>query len=732
MHVLVTGGGGYLGCHLVPLLMARGHAVRLFDRFCFGEEAISSFASSGTCEVIRGDIRRLQEHAGLLEGIDAVVHLASLSNDPSCDLDPDMAVDVNADSTRELASHAVQKGVRRFILGSSCNVYGRGVFEILDEESPANPVSTFGETKLAAERAVLAMKGAFFQPVVARVATMYGWSPRMRFDLAVNQMVATALRNKFVRVFGGGNQWRPFIHVEDAARAFAALLDAADEQVSGQVFNVGDDDANYRVIDLANLVAREIGNATVETLKEDEDLRSYRVQFSKLRSSLGFTCSANVLDGIHEVADRLRKTDIDPFAPLYFNVHRMKQLRATPVDEGGEPIAAHFVALAKPCLGKEEEDAVLAAMRSGWLTSGPHIKAFEEAFAEHVAAPSSAGGIGPFAVAVSSCTAALHLCLEHLGVKPGDEVITSPLTWASTGNTILHMGAKVVFADICRDTLNIDPASIERAITERTRVIMPVHLAGQSCELDSIYAIANRHGIPVVEDAAHAMGTAYRGVPIGSYGDYACFSFYAIKPITTMEGGAITVRDKGTADRLRFLAANGMMSTAWDRYGRSAVASPAEVVSPGFKYAMGNVSAAMGVEQLKKAAAFKAARKRLAHMYQAVLSNIDEITLPRVIEHCDHSWHLFIIRLNLAKLKKTRDEIAAALRRENVGTGVHFFGLHLHRYYRETLGMKPGDLPEATAASYEILTLPLHPQITDKNVREVVDALKKVLTHARK
>lgn len=724
MRVLVTGGGGYLGCWLVRGLIDRGHTVRVFDRFCFGDQPAAQFATLPNCEVVRGDIRRLQESPGLLEGVDAIAHLAGLTNDPSCDLDLDMTADVNVESTRELANKAVQSGVRRFLLASSCSVYGKGVFDFLDEQSRPNPVSAFASSKLEAERAILQMKNGSFEPVVARNATLFGCSPRMRFDVAINHMVATAVQTGSIKVLGNGNQWRPFLHVRDAARAYVTLLEAPAEAVQGEIFNVGSDDANTRIIDLAKLIAGRLGGVGIEVPKDDDDLRNYRVKFDKFCDTFSFRRQWSIDEGIAEVRDFLRQEAIDPFREVYFNVHRMKQLLATPVDEGGEPIAARFISIAKPCLGPEEEQAVVEAIRSGWLTSGPHIQAFEEAFGQTVSASNT--------VAVSSCTAALHLCLAHLGVGPGDEVLTSPITWASTGNTILRMGARVTFADIRPDTLNINPDALENAITPRTKVIMPVHLAGQPCELDAVYAIANRHGIPVVEDAAHALGAAYKDIRIGSYGDLACFSFYAIKNITTMEGGTVTAKDPDAARHLRLLAANGMTATAWERYGRSAVASPAEVVEPGFKYLMSNVSAAMGIEQLKKFPSFKSSRRRLAQMYMSVLSDIEEISLPRIIPEAEHAWHLFIIRLDLGKLSKSRDEIVAALRRENIGTSVNFYGLHLHRYYRETLGIRPEDFPEATAASNEVLSLPLHPQMADKNVHEVVEALKKVLAHARR
>jgi dTDP-4-amino-4,6-dideoxygalactose transaminase/nucleoside-diphosphate-sugar epimerase len=706
------------------LLLGKGHTVRLFDRFCFGEDPLQAFPKSDKLEIVRGDIRRLQDPPDLFDGVDAVVHLASLSNDPSSDIDPEMAIDINLESTKELAALSIQHGVRRFVYASSCSVYGKGVFELLDEQSPTNPITTFGRTKRDAEVAVLATKSDSFEPVVARAAALFGCSPRMRFDMAVNQMVAAAARLGKITVHGGGGQWRPFVHVQDAARALMLFVEAPARQVSGELFNVGSDICNFRVVDLANRIAKFFPGVQIEIPREDDDQRSCRVHFGKVRDRLRFKCEWTLEDGVRELIEELKNPDLNPFADIYFNVRRMKELRATPVDEGGEPIAPRFIPLARPSLGPEEETAIVATLRSGWLTTGAKVQAFEKALAETVAATDT--------VAVSSCTAALHLCLVHAGVKAKDEVITTPLNWASSGNTIVNMGAKPVFADITPGTLNIDPEAIERAITKRTKAIMPVHHAGQPCDLEAVYAIARKHKIPVIEDAAHALGATYKGKAIGQAGDYTCFSFYPIKNITTIDGGAIATGDPEKAAALRTLANNGMSDIAWHRYGRSAAPAQPEVITPGFKYRMHDVSAAMGIEQLKKFESFIAARRRLARMYTSVLSEVDEISLPLVNEDVEHAWHLFIVRLNLDKLTMNRDEIAQALRRENVGTGVHFVGLHLHQYYRETFGYKPEDFPNATAASHEILSLPLFPTMSDKNVTEVIEALKKVLSHARK
>lgn len=724
MRVLVTGGAGYLGCRLIPRLLDRGWDVRVLDRGCYGVAGLEALADHPGCTLISGDIRRLQELPGLFDGVDAVVHLAGLVNDPSCDLEPDLAWDVNVESTLELARRALEAGAGRFVFASSCAVYGQGVFAWLDEASPANPVSTFARTKLEAENGLLKLASDHFTPVVARAATLFGVSGRMRFDLAINQMVATAIRRGCIDVRGGGGQWRPFLHVDDAARGYEALLAAPADAVTGEVFNLGSNTLNLQVLPLAEQVARAIPGTAVSVATDDDDRRTFRVNFEKIAGRLNFNPERDLEDGIAELARHVRAMGDDPFSEPYFNAQRVLRLRNTPVSDGGDPAAARFVPLSRPSLGEEEEQAVVETLRSGWLTSGHQIQAFESAFSSTVGARHT--------VAVTSCTAAIHLSLVDLGLQPGDEVISPPITWASTGNTILHMGARIVFADVDEETLNLAPAAVEAAITERTRAIIPVHLAGHPCDMDALHAISRRHGIPLVEDAAHALGASYGDAPVGSRGPYTCFSFYSIKNITTIEGGMVALDDPDRAAHIRALATNGLDHTAWDRYGRSAPSRPLEVREPGFKYLIGNVSAAMGVEQLKKFTRFKAARRRLARMYTEVLREIEEIRLPPEHSEVEHAWHLYMIRLNLDRLRLNRDEIAHALRQENIGTGVHFYGLHLHAYYREVLGFQPEQFPVATRASHEILSLPLHPQLSDKNVHEVVSALKKVLYHARR
>jgi len=259
-----------------------------------------------------------------------------------------------------------------------------------------------------------------------------------------------------------------------------------------------------------------------------------------------------------------------------------------------------------------------------------------------------------------------------------------------------------------------------------------VDLAGHPCELNEIKEIAEKYHLHLIEDAAHALGALYRSQRIGSIAERTCFSFYATKNITTIEGGMITLSDSDKAKYLRILATNGLKDTAWDRYGRSATYRPQELITAGFKYSMSNISASIGVEQAKKLSSFNDSRVRLATRYSCLLSEIDEIILPNVKDYVQPAWHLYIIRINSKKVKKTRDEIAFMLRQENIGTGVHFYGVHLQPYIQQVCGVKPEDCPEATQISNEILSLPLYPTLTEENIQYTVDAIKKVIYDAKR
>jgi dTDP-4-amino-4,6-dideoxygalactose transaminase len=323
------------------------------------------------------------------------------------------------------------------------------------------------------------------------------------------------------------------------------------------------------------------------------------------------------------------------------------------------------------------------------------------------------------------------LSLICAGVKRGDEVITTPFTFAASVNTILHAGAIPVFADIEPDTLNIYPVEIKKKINSKTGALIIVHYAGNSCKLDEIREITGLNGIKVIEDAAHAIGTEYTGRKIGSDSEFACFSFYANKNITTGEGGMLTTNNRELAERSKRLSLHGLSSGAWSRYEKKGTPHY-EIVEPGYKYNMSDIIAAIGIHQLNKIEDLYRKRERIVNKYNENLSDVEEIDILSPPGYTKSSYYIYVIKLNLEKLSKNRDEIAQMLRDAGVGVSIHFKSIHLHQYYRERYNIKPDDFPAANIASERVLTLPLYPTMTDSEVDFVVDEVKSVIKRCRK
>lgn len=384
---------------------------------------------------------------------------------------------------------------------------------------------------------------------------------------------------------------------------------------------------------------------------------------------------------------------------------------------------AQFLPFSEPLLGEEEIASVVDCLRSGWLTSGIKVKEFERDFSAYVGCQ--------HALAVNSCTAALHLALEAVGVGPGDEVITCPMTFAATAAVIEHLGARPVLVDCERSALNLDPSLIEARITPRTRAILPVHFGGQSCEMDTILGIARAHGLPVVEDAAHALPTRYRGRMIGTLGDVTCFSFYATKTVTTGEGGMAVTDRADLAERMRLMHLHGMSRDAWKRYTQNGSWSY-EILAPGYKYNLTDIAASIGIHQLRRAEAFHVRRHRIARMYCEALSGVCGVEVPEVQDEGGHAWHLYVLRLVPEALTIDRDTFLARLVAMNIGVSVHFIPLHLHPYYRDKYGFAPTDFPNAYEAFQRILSLPLYPKMTDEDVQDVIDAVRSLAEEHRR
>jgi dTDP-4-amino-4,6-dideoxygalactose transaminase len=372
------------------------------------------------------------------------------------------------------------------------------------------------------------------------------------------------------------------------------------------------------------------------------------------------------------------------------------------------------VPFAPPAIGNHEIDEVVATLESGWLTTGPRVRKFEEAFAVYVGAP--------YAVAVNSCTAALHLSLIASGVGPGDEVVTTPLTFCATANTIVHTGATPIFADIERDTMNVDPAAAADVVTERTRALLPVHFAGRAADTPALAALATSRRLTLIEDAAHAVETVSALGKVGSTADFTCFSFYATKNLTTGEGGMVTTTSAEHADRLRVASLHGMSRDAWSRYLPGARADY-DVVMPGFKYNMMDIQAAIGLHQL---AGLEERLRRRDAIWQRYVNGLDQLplTLPAPAEQSTrHARHLFTVLVDEASCGIGRDALQQALRARGISTSVHFRALHLQPFYAERFGLRRGMFPQAEFVSDRTLSLPLSAALSDAEVDAVIDAV---------
>jgi dTDP-4-amino-4,6-dideoxygalactose transaminase len=386
-----------------------------------------------------------------------------------------------------------------------------------------------------------------------------------------------------------------------------------------------------------------------------------------------------------------------------------------------------FIPFNIPTIGKEEIEEVVNTLGSGWLTTGPKTAQFEREFQDYVQAP--------YALAVNSATSAMHLALAALGIGPGDEVITTPLTFCATVNTILQVGATPVLADVGNDG-NIDPVSISEKVTNRTRAVMPVHLGGLSCDMDSIWRLAREKGLYVIEDAAHAIGTYHKGRPIGAgdkkyRSDAVCYSFYATKNLTTGEGGMVVSHDEELFNKMKILCLHGISKDAWNRYAEQGNWYY-EVVACGFKYNLSDILSAIGIQQLRKQEQFIQARARHARFYNEAFADVPELELPPDSPLDRHSWHLYGLRLNLDMLEIDRAEFIRELRRRQIGASVHFIPIPLHPAYSSFAQLPQNQCPRAVELYRRSISLPLYPAMTDDQLNYVASAVKQIVLENRR
>ena len=379
-----------------------------------------------------------------------------------------------------------------------------------------------------------------------------------------------------------------------------------------------------------------------------------------------------------------------------------------------------FLPFTLPDIANEEINEVVKTLKSSWLTTGPKTKLFEKKFAKYIGCK--------YAIAVNSCTAALHLALAAIGIKENDEVIVPTMTFAATAEVITYFKAKPVMADCDPDTLLITPEEIEKRITKRTKAIIPVHYGGRPCDIDKITAVAKKYKLKIIWDAAHALPTRYKKQLVGTYPYITCFSFYATKGITTGEGGMITTDDSSIAQKMQMMSLHGISRNAWKRYSKEG-SWYYEIIYPGFKYNLTDIASSIGLVQLKKCDKFRSKREKIAQTYNKAFKRLGEIVISPITSTSGdtNAWHLYVIQLNLEKLTINRDRFIEELKKRNIGTSVHFIPLHLHPYYKNIYNYKKTDFPNAYNAFKRIISLPIYTRMRKKNIRDVISAVKDII-----
>lgn len=395
-----------------------------------------------------------------------------------------------------------------------------------------------------------------------------------------------------------------------------------------------------------------------------------------------------------------------------------------PAIEGGKPIRKNFLVFGKPKISQIEISEVIKTIKSGWIGTGPKTHLFEDKVRKYLGSK--------YAIALNSCTAGLHLALDILGIDDNDEIITTPLTFPSTTNVIIHHHAKPIFADVEIDTGNIDPNEIEKKITKKTKAIIPVHLYGLPCKMDLIPKIAKKNKLYVIEDAAHCLEGKYKGKKIGTISDFTAFSFYVTKNLTTGEGGMLTTNNQKWANEARIRSLHGISKDAWKRYSASGFI-PYETLYPGYKYNMTDITASLGIHQIDKIEKQLLIREKYWQVYNKAFKEDKEVQIPFEPDRSvKHARHLYTLLIKTKRLKINRNQFVEALKAENIGTGIHFTPVHLHKYYRDRFGFKKGDFPNAEYIGERTISLPLSAALNRKDIEDVIKAVKKIIHYYRK
>ncbi|GEM_PF-2741 len=702
---LIVGGAGYLGSLLIEKLLSRGHNVRVLDINLFGTGHLKDLEKNPNLELINGDVRNIQDVSSALKDVDGVVHLAAIVGDPACQSTPEDTIETNYLATKMLADACKYNQINRFIFASTCSVYGVGD-EQLTEESPLNPVSLYARTKIKSEEAILNLVDDNFSPCMMRMATLYGYSPRMRFDLVVNTLTMKAVSEGKINIFGG-DQWRPLLHVEDAAEAYVKCLEAPISKIRGAIFNVGSTEQNYQISELGEAVCKLIPGTEIsfeenESIGGKKDERTYNVSFDKIKRDIDFNVKRSLEESILEIKSKIDRGEVK-------NVKDSIHYNYVP---GKREISSGRIPYSTMIPNENDISAVVETLKSGWLAAGPRVQEFEETFAKYVGAK--------YGVVVSNGTAALHLACLAAGLGSGDELITSPMTFAASANCALYCGAKPVFVDIDEQGL-IDIEKIEEKITDKTKILIPVHYSGIPCNMERLGELASKHGLTIIEDACHAVGAKYKDEKIGSCqnSDMAVFSFHPVKHLTMGEGGIITTNSKEIYDKLRSIRSHGMVNDKnlmWTKDGGDWFH---EMHHLGFNYRSTDIQAALGVSQLKNIDQFVGRRREIAKRYSEAFKDLTEVELIKESENQYNANHLSVLKVESAEVRK---ELFNFLKKNEIFCQIHYIPVYLHPYY-QNLGYQKGLCPNVEKFYDRIISIPNFPQLKDSQQEKVIEKI---------
>lgn len=707
--ILVTGGAGYIGSFVVNMLLDRGYHVVVLDKLIYGKKGYYSFREGENLVFIYGDVTDSECVKNVMKGVNCVIALAAIVGDQACEVNEQITWEVNYTSVRMLVDEAIANNVSRFVFTSSCSVYGcNGKERFLTEDADLYPVSLYAKTRIKSE-AYLQEKSNQLSSVILRLSTVFGLSPRMRFDLALNTMTARAVKTNSITV-QGGKQWRPFVHVRDVAKAIVIAAEADDAHVRNEVFNVGSTDSNYQISELAKIIAEEVPGTVINELVSNNDARNYNCIFDKIHKRLNFKAEISARDGIREIVRYVEQVDPDIEAPEYSNFKVWQEL--------GNP--DKFIPYSVPEVAEEARIELVSTIESGWLSMGPRTRLFEEKVKEYL------GDAELEVIAVSSCTAGLHLQLLAAGIGPGDEVITTPLTFCATVNTILYCGARPVLVDIDPKTLNIDIKKIEEKITSSTKAIVPVYYAGQAVDHTALKTLADRYKLFILADAAHAMGAKYDDRFCGTYEDSAAFSFYATKNMPIGEGGIVTTHNKDFAAKMRDLLMHGMNRNAWKRFSQTG-SWYYEIVDLGYKYNFTDLQAAIGIPQLSRIDRYNGIRREYAQKYDEAFSVLPGVRVLALDPRAFHNRHMYPVIIDESILGINRDQLIEKLKEFKIGTSVHYIPIHYHPYYQRALGLKQEEFPVTNRIFKGLFSLPIYPKMSHFDVDRVIVKLKMLI-----